>query len=83
MQRALSLAKYLPQCGYEVHILNGSNAGGPVHDPALLRQVPPEVRVHKAFSPEIPFELRQKLWAKIKGRGKEAGSQGAEAGGQG
>jgi glycosyltransferase involved in cell wall biosynthesis len=79
----LSLAKYLPQCGYEVHILNATNAGGPVHDPALLRQVPPEVRVHRAFSPEIPFALRQKLWAKIKGSGKGAGSQGADAGGQG
>src|ERR1017187_6858188 len=29
VQRALSLAKYLPYCGYEVHVLKAMNAGGP------------------------------------------------------
>jgi glycosyltransferase involved in cell wall biosynthesis len=68
VQRALSLAKYLPRCGFEVHILKGTNAGGPVHDPDLLRQVPPEVLVHQAWSPEVPFAIRQKLWSRIKAR---------------
>lgn len=65
MQRALSLAKYLPQCGFEVYVLKAGNAGGPVRDPALVSQIPPEVKVYQAFSPEIPFTLRQRLWRKL------------------
>lgn len=63
VQRALSLAKYLPTCGYEVHVLKATNAGGPVYDPDLVRQIPPCVKVYQAFTPEIPFAIRQKLWA--------------------
>ena len=62
VQRALSLAKYLPREGFEVHVLQAKNAPAPVSDPALLEQVPPEVRVHSAFTPEIPFHIRQRLW---------------------
>jgi len=80
VQRALSLAKYLPGCGYEVHILKAGNAGGPVRDPALLRQVPSVVKVHKAFTPEVPFAIRQKLWSRLSGRNAQAGP--AEAGSQ-
>src|SRR5215831_7970606 len=72
VQRALSLAKYLPQCGYEVHVLRATNAGGPVYDPDLVRHIPPEVKVHAAYTPEIPFALRQKLWSKLVGKGKPA-----------
>lgn len=75
VQRALSLAKYLPQSGFEVHILKATNAGGPVYDPDLLRQVPPGVKVHEAFTPEIPFHIRQKLWSRLSG----ARQQTAEA----
>ena len=71
VQRALSMAKYLPRCGYEVHVLKAGNAGGPVHDPALVRQIPADVHVYEAFTPEIPFALRQKLWSRfMSGRGK-------------
>jgi glycosyltransferase involved in cell wall biosynthesis len=72
VQRALSLAKYLPQCGFEVYVLKGGNAGGPVMDPDLVRQIPPAVTVYQAFSPEIPFGIRQKLWSKLKGGGAGA-----------
>lgn len=68
VQRALSMAKYLPRCGYEVHVLKAGNAGGPVQDPMLLRQIPPEVNVYEAFTPEIPFVIRQKLWSRLMGR---------------
>jgi glycosyltransferase involved in cell wall biosynthesis len=67
VQRALSLAKYLPECGFEVHVLKATNAGGPVYDPDLVRQIPSSVRVHEAFTPEIPFAIRQKLWARLSG----------------
>jgi glycosyltransferase involved in cell wall biosynthesis len=67
VQRALSLAKYLPTCGFEVHVLKATNAGGPVYDPELTRQIPASVTVHEAFTPEIPFHIRQKLWARLAG----------------
>jgi glycosyltransferase involved in cell wall biosynthesis len=73
VQRALSLAKYLPRCGFEVHVLKATNAGGPVYDPDLVRQIPASVHVHEAFTPEIPFAIRQKLWARLTaGQGKPA-----------
>ncbi len=59
------MAKYLPRCGYEVHVLKASTAGGPVRDTALTRQIPPEVQVYEAFTPEIPFTIRQKLWSRF------------------
>jgi glycosyltransferase involved in cell wall biosynthesis len=78
VQRALSLAKYLPQSGFEVHILKATNAGGPVYDPDLVRQIPASVRVHEAFTPEIPFAIRQKLWARLTA-GKNKGAGPAQA----
>jgi glycosyltransferase involved in cell wall biosynthesis len=62
VQRALSFAKYLPPLGWDVHVLKGRNASGPVQDPGLCRHIPPQVRVHDAFTPEIPFQFRHCLW---------------------
>lgn len=72
VQRALSLAKYLPQNGFEVHILKARNAAVPVMDPGLLRQVPSSVQVHEAFTPEIPFQVRHKIWQLLGRRGGTA-----------
>lgn len=69
VQRALSLAKYLPDHKFEVHILQARNAAVPVSDPDLLRQVPSCVLRHSAFTPEIPFILRQKLWSRFSSGG--------------
>jgi glycosyltransferase involved in cell wall biosynthesis len=79
VQRALSLAKYLPRCGFEVHVLKANNAGGPVHDPALVRQIPPEVTVHQALTLEIPFSIRQKFWAKLMDGNAKAPDGGPKA----
>src|ERR1039458_293939 len=62
VQRALSLARYLPQSGYDVHVLKARNAAGPVYDSSLLKHVPDSISIHSAFTPEIPFELRQRIW---------------------
>jgi glycosyltransferase involved in cell wall biosynthesis len=75
VQRALSLAKYLPECGFEVHVLKARNAAGPVHDPGLLKHLPASVKVHEAFTPELPFHFRQKLWRWFSG----SASKGAAA----
>jgi hypothetical protein len=65
VQRALSLAKYLPGCGFEVHVLSAGNAAAPVMDPDLLRHVPPEVVLHRSFTPELPFAAQQRLWSLV------------------
>jgi glycosyltransferase involved in cell wall biosynthesis len=70
VQRALSLAKYLPDNGFEVHILKGRNAASPANDPSLLQHIPPCVRVHDAFTPEIPFDVRQRIWKFMSRPGK-------------
>lgn len=74
VQRALSFAKYLPPLGWDVHVLKAWETAAPVLDPALRAQVPECVRVHEAFTPEIPFALRQKLWALMNGSGKAVSS---------
>lgn len=60
--RALSFAKYLPQYGHEVHVLSALNPSVPTLDPDLLRHIPPQVTLHRAFTPELSFHFRQKLW---------------------
>jgi len=77
VQRALSLAKYLPDCGYQVHVLRAKNAAAPVQDPGLLRHIPATVTVHDAFTPEIPFSFRQRLWKKLSGRSEAVEAQPA------
>ena len=62
MQRALSFAKYLPAHGYEVHVVTAGNAATPVLDPGLLKHIPPQVKIHRCFTPEIPFYMRKKIW---------------------
>jgi glycosyltransferase involved in cell wall biosynthesis len=59
VQRPLSFAKYLPQSGYDVHVLTARNAAAPVMDPSLLRHVPASVTVHRSFTAEPPFALRK------------------------
>ena len=72
VQRVLSFAKYLPRCGFKVHVLTTWNPATPVFDPGLLDQVPPEVSVHRAFTPEPPFYLRKRLWERFDRGSKEA-----------
>src|ERR1017187_3924176 len=79
VQRALSLAKYLPGCGFDVHVLSASNAAGPVLDPDLLRQVPAGGTLHSAFTPEIPFGVRQWLWKRLSGGGRTHPAKAATA----
>jgi glycosyltransferase involved in cell wall biosynthesis len=62
VQRALSLARFLPSHGFDIHVLKGRNAASPSDDPSLLQHVPASVTIHEAFSPEIPFAFRQKVW---------------------
>ena len=79
VQRALSFAKYLPQHGWDVHVLKAWDTAAPVKDPGLRSHIPSSVTVHEAFTPEIPFELRQKLWAWMRGGSHKARRKKAAA----
>lgn len=67
VMRALSLAKYLPACGFEVHVLSAANAAAAQRDPGLLAHVPDSVTLHHAFTPELPFHFRKRLWNLVSG----------------
>src|ERR1019366_7197871 len=68
VQRALSFARYLPECGFEeVHVLRAWNGVSAVSDPGLVRHIPSGVKVHDAFTPELPFRFRQQLWKLFSG----------------
>lgn len=68
VQRALNFAKYLPGCGFEVHVLHAKNPAVPVQDPELIQQIPKSVVTHRAFTPEIPFGARHAMWRMFAGR---------------
>jgi len=72
VQRALSMSRYLPQNGYEVHVLCCRNPGIPNLDPSLVKRIPPEVRVHRVLSPELPFRARQAVWGLLAPKRKAA-----------
>jgi glycosyltransferase involved in cell wall biosynthesis len=71
VQRAISLAKYLPQFGCDVHVLAPSNPPSPVPDSSLLAQLPSQVQVHRVWAPMPSAKLRKGLWNLVSG-GKTA-----------
>jgi len=65
VQRAVSLARYLPQNGFEVFVLC-ARSSVPTVDPGLLDLIPKEVHVHRTWTLEPPFHLRKKLWSRVR-----------------
>ena len=78
VQRALSLAKYSPGCGYEVHVLTANNAAGPIR--IFCGRCLAGVTLHGAFTPEILFGVRQMLWRRLSGGGKPQTAKAATVG---
>jgi glycosyltransferase involved in cell wall biosynthesis len=64
VQRALSLARYLPQNGFEVFVLT-ARASVPTVDAELMNLIPKNVHVHRTWTLEPPFYLRKKLWSRL------------------
>ena len=62
VQRALSLARYLPQNGLRVFVLTASSSV-PMLDADLVKLIPKDVEVHRTWTLEPPFRFRKKLWA--------------------
>ena len=82
VSRFVSYARYLPQHGCQPFVLTVRNPATPVYDYDLAKKVPPETPVFRAFSPEVPYALRDRLWNRIrapkkKGDGPPAASKGS------
>ena len=86
VQRALSLARYLPEYGIDVHVLTPSNPPAPQLDPSLLKLIPPNVTIHRTFTPMPSSRLRRKFWKLLSPRtkpGMESKSVAAPSGNRG
>ena len=79
--RYVGYTRHLPAHGCEVSVIAPKNPHTPLYDPALLKQVPPETRVHRVFSPTVPYFLRDRVWKNISGSaGRPPGAPGADSG---
>jgi hypothetical protein len=63
--RFVSYARYLPELNCNVSVLTASNPSTPVYDPELAKQIPPATKVFRAFNPELPYDLRDRIWKSI------------------
>lgn len=64
VQRAVSLARYLPQNGFKVFVLT-ARSSVPTVDAELINRIPKEVAVHRTWTFEPPFRLRKRLWSRL------------------
>jgi glycosyl transferase family 4/glycosyl transferase family 1 len=64
VQRAVSLARYLPQNGFRVFVLT-ARASVPTVDAGLMNLIPDTVQVHRTWTLEPPFHLRKTLWSRV------------------
>ena len=77
VQRALSLARYLPELGWDVDVLTARYPSVPTPDESHLKLVPDSVHVTRTFTPDFPHAWKQALWRLAKG-----GSSGKPAAGR-
>src|SRR4029077_11184921 len=69
VQRAGSLARYLPENGIDVFVLT-ARSSVPTMDADLIKLVPKEVQIHRTWTLEPPFRLRKKLWSRLNSQSK-------------
>jgi glycosyltransferase involved in cell wall biosynthesis len=48
--RTLKFTKYLPEFGYQPHVLTVKNPMYRIKDPTLIREIPPSAKVYRTFS---------------------------------
>jgi glycosyltransferase involved in cell wall biosynthesis len=61
VQRALSLAKYLPEQGFRVHVLTVKNPAAVGQDQKVLEALPESVSIYHSRTLELPFRARKLL----------------------
>jgi glycosyltransferase involved in cell wall biosynthesis len=65
--RAASLARYLPAEGIQLDVLTTRNPSSVGSDFSLLREIPPEVTVHRTITLDLPFALKKRLKSLVTG----------------
>jgi glycosyltransferase involved in cell wall biosynthesis len=79
--RAASLARYLPAEGIRLDVLTARNASAVGSDPTLLKEIPPEVNIHRTVTLDLPFGIKKGIKRLIAGAkppsGKAAGAADA------
>jgi glycosyltransferase involved in cell wall biosynthesis len=63
--RALAYIRYLRMYGCHVSVLTATMPQTPGYDPELCKLIPSDVPVHRAWNPELPFALRDRLWKRL------------------
>ena len=61
VHRALSLARYLPENGWNVHVLTARNPSAVGSDAELLRLIPEQVAVHRIPTLDLPFAIKKTI----------------------
>jgi glycosyltransferase involved in cell wall biosynthesis len=59
--RAASLARYLPAEGIRLDVLTTRNPSSVGMDLSLLREIPPEVMIHRTITLDLPFSIKKRL----------------------
>ena len=65
--RAASLARYLPAEGIQLDVLTTRNPSSVGMDYSLLREIPPEVKVHRTVTLDLPFGIKKRLKSLLTG----------------
>jgi glycosyltransferase involved in cell wall biosynthesis len=68
VQRALAYIRYLRLYGCHVSALTATMPQTPAYDPDLCKSIPSDVRVLRAWNPELQFALRDQIWKRLTSR---------------
>lgn len=78
--RALAYARYLPRQGCRLSVLAPTRPALRDHDPGLDKMIPPDVTVHRAWTPEMPMSVRDRIWKNgaLAKNGEKKGASGTK-----
>ena len=65
--RVASLARYLPAERIRLDVLTARNASAVGSDPSLLKEIPPEVNIHRSLTLDLPFGIKKGIKRLITG----------------
>jgi hypothetical protein len=65
--RAASLARYFPAEGIKLDVLTTRNPSSVGTDHSLLRELPPEVNIHRTITLDLPFGIKKRLKGLVTG----------------
>ena len=65
VSRALAYIRYLRLHGCRVSVLTATMPQTPAYAPELCQSIPIDVPVHRAWNPELPFALRDRIWKRL------------------